>query len=296
MKYLLSTIFFISGILNLSSQELPSNLSSLKYDKVVLRIEPIEESERIEFEEADLELTVLGYDCKTTSGPWTYIKVEYNGKEYYINRLYLDNKEIVAYFKEKCLKEIDPYYIPEVWIMPYKSKSTDLLGLKHEPNEDARTTYLLSIPKKGFKALGIYGINHDYVKVFYERKELYLNRRDIVDKDQIKLEPLIEVAKKRDAENAITKAKELEEETIKREAIEKKIILEYGLEIGQRIIEKKAWIGMTEEMLIESWGKPDNINTSIYSWGIQKQYVYVKYNYQNSYVYFENGICTSIQK
>lgn len=63
--------------------------------------------------------------------------------------------------------------------------------------------------------------------------------------------------------------------------------------------DKKAWdaiknckiyIGMTQEMLLMSWGKPEDINKSVGSWGVHEQWVY-----GNTYVYLENGIITSWQ-
>ena len=57
------------------------------------------------------------------------------------------------------------------------------------------------------------------------------------------------------------------------------------------IRESKIQIGMNETEVICSWGRPDNINTSTYSFGIHKQYVY---GYGN-YAYFENGKLTAIQ-
>lgn len=51
-------------------------------------------------------------------------------------------------------------------------------------------------------------------------------------------------------------------------------------------------IGMSkQDVLDSSWGKPKDINTSIGSWGIHEQWIYGGGNY----LYFENGILTSIQ-
>lgn len=51
-------------------------------------------------------------------------------------------------------------------------------------------------------------------------------------------------------------------------------------------------IGMTqEEVLQSSWGKPEDINRSTYSFGVHEQWVYGGGNY----LYFENGKLTSIQ-
>jgi hypothetical protein len=50
-------------------------------------------------------------------------------------------------------------------------------------------------------------------------------------------------------------------------------------------------LGMTaEDALASSWGRPRNINRSTYSFGVHEQWVY-----DGGYLYFQNGILTSIQ-
>ena len=54
---------------------------------------------------------------------------------------------------------------------------------------------------------------------------------------------------------------------------------------------KEPKIGMTkEEVRNSSWGSPEDINTYTYYWGTQEQWVYDNFKY----IYFENGIVTSI--
>lgn len=51
-------------------------------------------------------------------------------------------------------------------------------------------------------------------------------------------------------------------------------------------------VGMTKaDVLASSWGKPQEINTSTYSFGVHEQWVYGGRNY----LYFKDGILTSIQ-
>lgn len=57
------------------------------------------------------------------------------------------------------------------------------------------------------------------------------------------------------------------------------------------IKQRKVEIGMNEEMARMSWGSPESINTTTGSWGTHEQWVYGG----NDYLYFENGILTSIQ-
>ncbi|MCY7755671.1 DUF2845 domain-containing protein [Bacillus haynesii] len=55
---------------------------------------------------------------------------------------------------------------------------------------------------------------------------------------------------------------------------------------------KEVSIGMTtEEVLTEGWGRPIDINTTVTSNGKREQWVYKG----NKYLYFEDGVLTSIQ-
>lgn len=56
---------------------------------------------------------------------------------------------------------------------------------------------------------------------------------------------------------------------------------------------KEPAIGMTaEEVESSTWGKPEKINKSTYSWGTSEQWVYSGYRY----IYLDNGIVTAIQE
>ena len=65
----------------------------------------------------------------------------------------------------------------------------------------------------------------------------------------------------------------------------------YGASSAKLILQGKIRIGMTKNMCRDSWGEPDDINTSTGSFGVHEQWVYG----MSSYLYFENGILTSIQ-
>jgi len=65
----------------------------------------------------------------------------------------------------------------------------------------------------------------------------------------------------------------------------------YGKEVGEKIATKKIWIGMTEAMLLDSWGKPDDINQTVTKYSNSKQYVYGS----SQYVYVESGVVTAYQ-
>jgi hypothetical protein len=70
----------------------------------------------------------------------------------------------------------------------------------------------------------------------------------------------------------------------------------YGLsdEDCQRVLDKKIWIGMSEDVLLESWGKPNRINRTVSAYTVHKQYVYGRFPY-NSIVYVVNGVVTTLQ-
>ena len=52
-----------------------------------------------------------------------------------------------------------------------------------------------------------------------------------------------------------------------------------------------VFIGMTSAQAQESWGEPDDINRTISRAGVREQWVYG----MGSYLYFEDGILTTIQ-
>lgn len=82
-----------------------------------------------------------------------------------------------------------------------------------------------------------------------------------------------------------------EAEKEKRELESKKKELEF--EINERTMNPKAvYIGMTkEEVLAEGWGRPIDINKTTTTYGVSEQWVYYDYKY----LYFEDGILTTIQ-
>ncbi|MDR2913243.1 MAG: hypothetical protein LBV74_00150 [Tannerella sp.] len=64
----------------------------------------------------------------------------------------------------------------------------------------------------------------------------------------------------------------------------------FGAGNAKKIMAGEIWLGMTKAMCIESWGKPNDINRTVGSWGAHEQWVY-----SGSYLYFENGKLTSWQ-
>lgn len=64
-------------------------------------------------------------------------------------------------------------------------------------------------------------------------------------------------------------------------------------DIKRCILEGKITKGMTTKDVLASWGRPNDINRSVGSWGVHEQWVYGRTD--ASYLYFENDILTSWQ-
>lgn len=64
----------------------------------------------------------------------------------------------------------------------------------------------------------------------------------------------------------------------------------WGARDAKDIVEGYVRIGWTKEKCRLSWGAPRDINKSTYSWGTHEQWCYY-----SSYLYFKDGILTSIQ-
>lgn len=59
--------------------------------------------------------------------------------------------------------------------------------------------------------------------------------------------------------------------------------------------ENRLAVGMTKEQALESWGKPCDVNRSIYSSGVHEQWVYCRGDYERDYIYFDDGKLSAIQ-
>lgn len=71
------------------------------------------------------------------------------------------------------------------------------------------------------------------------------------------------------------------------------LIEEYSGSVDPSIVKKEPEIGMTEnEVLASTWGWPNKKNTTETAYAVHEQWVYN----DRGYIYFENGIVTTIQK
>lgn len=66
-------------------------------------------------------------------------------------------------------------------------------------------------------------------------------------------------------------------------------------DVCNTVAEKKIGIGMTTDQVRAAWGQPYKINTTTGSYGTHEQWV-MSDSIGSDYVYFENGIMTSLQQ
>jgi len=116
----------------------------------------------------------------------------------------------------------------------------------------------------------------------------------IIERENIRREYLEKLQKQKEEQKkrVDNQKRENEEQNRKNEERRNDLILRFGRESGEIIFKGKIIIGMTEEMLIESWGKPQRVNKTITKYGTRKQYVYGS----SQYIYIgENGEIETIQ-
>ena len=121
-------------------------------------------------------------------------------------------------------------------------------------------------------------------------KDIFLGKflnKEQVEKINIGLKD-IELKRQRNAA-AIAKAKN----DAKEKANERKnnLIKKYGESTTNDILNGIVKLGWSKDMCREAWGNPKDINKTIGSYGVHEQWVYGGDNY----LYFENGILTTIQ-
>jgi|688.fasta_scaffold603931_1 hypothetical protein len=65
----------------------------------------------------------------------------------------------------------------------------------------------------------------------------------------------------------------------------------FGATNAKRIMNGEIWLGMTANMAVQSWGRPEKVNRTVGSFGAHEQWVYPS----NRFLYFENDILKSWQ-
>ena len=72
----------------------------------------------------------------------------------------------------------------------------------------------------------------------------------------------------------------------------------YEVEMRERSSRKEPRIGMSADAALKSsWGHPDDVNKTVNAYGVSEQWVYRGTGFaKNRYLYFKNGILTSMQE
>jgi hypothetical protein len=72
----------------------------------------------------------------------------------------------------------------------------------------------------------------------------------------------------------------------------KRLIRKYGRDLGLRILSRSVWQGMTSEQLVDSWGKPVDIDHTVYKTKTKETWKYNRTgkNRFKDRIYLEDGI------
>jgi len=122
----------------------------------------------------------------------------------------------------------------------------------------------------------ITGSDEDYYHVKYEDTEGYILKKHA----EIDLTPVKELEEKKQADiqkQAEPPAKEM----TRFEYLEKK----YGTRIATQIYAGKIWKGMTSQMVLDSWGRPQKINRAITGNLTREEWIY-----KNTWLFIDNNI------
>lgn len=132
---------------------------------------------------------------------------------------------------------------------------------------------------------------YDSLDVITKREHLQLMRQIEVRDSLFAIE--LKKTKQRDsiqkARDKIIIAQQNAEKAKKAEEKKNELIKRWGEGIYYKIQRREIWIGMSDEQLRLSWGRPERISESVGSWGIHETYIYPSYKY----VFLKNGEVTS---
>lgn len=153
--------------------------------------------------------------------------------------------------------------------------------MKEKPDNESKILKLIPQNSK----IEVIEILENFVHCKFDTLTGFVMRAKISETELEGTKEYFEYFKEKEKQERLNIIKE-EQDKRKKELNEK-----FGVINGTKVFEKSVWIGMTEEMLIESWGKPKDINQTITSDIVYKQYVYTN----DRYVYVENGVVVTLQ-
>lgn len=192
---------------------------------------------------------------------------------------YSDINKANKYIQEQ--KYIETFDLLKTVIKNNKEKNNDIVDIATNKQNEIKEQMLQQVITQGQEKIN----NKDYSSAqTFLGKYKDLGNQTIVDMYNNATNEVNRIeAEKKAKEEAERKAREKKEaeEKAKKEREEKARKKREGVSLGMS----------KQDVLDSSWGKPYKINTSTGSWGVHEQWCYEGYNY----LYFENGILTSIQ-
>jgi len=153
--------------------------------------------------------------------------------------------------------------------------SKDTNPIKEKPDNSSKN---LTIAIKGSK-IEVIEILDEFIHCKYNGFEGYAMKSRVSQVDLEGVKEYFDYVEKIESDLRLKANKEESDKRLKY------LIEKFGEQDGRRVSYKSIWIGMTEEMLLESWGQPKDINTTVTNHGTRKQFVYGL----GRYVYVENG-------
>jgi hypothetical protein len=153
--------------------------------------------------------------------------------------------------------------------------SIDTNPIKEKPDRSSKN---LTVALKGSK-IEVIEILDEFIHCTYNGIEGYAMKSRISQVDLEGVKEYFDYVEKIKNEARFNANKEESDKRLKY------LIEKYGEQDGRRVFYKSIWIGMTELMLIDSWGQPKEINNTVTKYGTKKQFVYGN----GRFVYVENG-------
>jgi hypothetical protein len=161
-------------------------------------------------------------------------------------------------------------YITSYFISPILTLEENLV-VKLKDLEDTRAKVFALKEKQIQDSLTQVKIQQD--KAYFENFKSNLSISDVeLGRKNDSIADIVNRKSKLDAASALKKRRNF-------------YINKYGPVNGEKVAKGLIWIGMTEAMLLDSWGQPEDINSTVTRYGSRKQYAYGS----GQYVYVENG-------
>jgi hypothetical protein len=135
------------------------------------------------------------------------------------------------------------------------------------------TSVIMVIPSGTI--VNVIGSDSTYFQVRYGEDEGYIYRKDAtITADQVAPEKT--VTQQQQDNNVQPQEKQVDRRTY--------LDNKYGTSMAEKMIAGKIWKGMTAEMVLDSWGKPQKINRTINADLIREEWIY-----KNSWIFLENN-------